>query len=220
VSQQKRAWIAALVVFAILLIIVLKINKPQPSVEEETATATQIAKAPSDIEEIEKNTGEPKEPAKDEQGMIASPVTPDSASSEPTERSMPKPPAVATPATEKPAALTEPKLSKLPVKEAAPVEESKPTRLPRFVEIGAEECIPCRMMQPILVELRAEYAGKLQVDFVDVWKHPEQADEYGIRTIPTQVIYDSSGKEVFRHIGFWPKDEILAKFKELGIDIE
>jgi len=93
-------------------------------------------------------------------------------------------------------------------------------RLPRFVEIGAEKCIPCRMMQPILAELRKEYAGKLQVDMVDVWKHPEQADEYGIRTIPTQVIYDSSGKEVFRHIGFWPKDEILAKFKEVGIDLD
>ncbi len=76
------------------------------------------------------------------------------------------------------------------------------------------------MMQPILAELRQEYAGKLQVDMVDVWKHPEQADKYGIQTIPTQVIYDSSGKEVFRHIGFYPKDEILAKFKELGIDIE
>ena len=239
-SQQKRAWIAALVVFAILLVIVLKINKPQPSVEEEAAPATQMAKAPNGIAEIEKNTGEPQEPAEDNPGMIASPVTPDSASPEPTsaerpptqsaawpdkpaEQSTPKsqPPAVATPATEKPAALTEPKLSKLPItKEAAPAEESKPKRLPRFVEIGAEECIPCRMMQPILVELRQEYAGKLQVDFVDVWKHPEQADEYGIRTMPTQVIYDSSGKEVFRHIGFWPKDEILAKFKELGIDLE
>ena len=76
------------------------------------------------------------------------------------------------------------------------------------------------MMQPILAELRQEYAGKLQIDFVDVWKHTEQADKYGIQTIPTQVIYDSSGKEVFRHIGFYPKAEIIAKFKELGIDIE
>lgn len=104
--------------------------------------------------------------------------------------------------------------------ETAFTEESEPERPPRFVEIGADKCIPCRMMQPILAELRQEYAGKLQVDMVDVWKHPEQADKYGIQSIPTQLIYDSGGKEVFRHLGFWPKDEILAKFKELGINLE
>ena len=93
-------------------------------------------------------------------------------------------------------------------------------RLPRFVEVGADKCIPCKMMQPILDELRDEYAGKLQVDFVDVWEHPEQGAKYGVQQIPTQVIYDSNGKEVFRHIGFWPKDGILAKFKELGIDLD
>ncbi len=59
--------------------------------------------------------------------------------------------------------------------QSAPANEPKPKRLPRLLEIGAETCIPCRMMQPILAELRREYAGKLQVDFIDVSKNPEEA---------------------------------------------
>lgn len=237
-SQQKRVWIAALVVFAILLVIVLKTNKPQPSVEEETARATQIAKAPSDIQETTKGTAESRQAAQEQPGTPSAQVTPAPASSEPTsaerppaesvarsdkpaEQSAPKsqPRAVGTPATEKPEPSTKLDLARPEtVKEEAPAEESKSTRLPRLVEIGAEKCIPCRMMQPILAELRKEYAGKLQVDFVDVWKHPEQADKYGIQTIPTQVIYDSSGKEFFRHIGFFAKEQIVAKLAELGVE--
>ncbi len=74
-------------------------------------------------------------------------------------------------------------------------------------------------MAPVLDQLRKEYAGKLQVDFIDVHKHQEAAETYGIRAIPTQVLFDASGKEVFRHEGFFPKDDILAKWAELGVDL-
>lgn len=90
-------------------------------------------------------------------------------------------------------------------------------QLPRFVEVGADSCVPCKMMQPILDEMRSQYAGKLEIEFADVWKSPELGQKYGVRSIPTQVIYDSSGNEVFRHTGFWPKEEIDAKLKELSI---
>ena len=207
-SQQKRALIAALVVFAIVIVIAIKTNRPPPSTRQETATATAVATAPASSPPISAEGPPPQSAAQPDK---------------PAEQSAPKPQpqTVAAPATEKPEPSARPDIAKPETgEEVAPREESKPTHLPRLVEIGAEKCIPCRMMQPILAELRQEYAGKLQVDMVDVWKHPEQADKYGIQTIPTQVIYDSSGKEVFRHIGFYPKDEILAKFKELGIDIE
>jgi thioredoxin 1 len=75
------------------------------------------------------------------------------------------------------------------------------------------------MMQPILAELRQEFTGKLQVDFVDVWKNPAEGDKYRVQIIPTQVFFDRKGKEVFRHVGFFPKEQIIAKFKELGIDL-
>jgi len=90
--------------------------------------------------------------------------------------------------------------------------------LPRLVDLGSVSCIPCKMMAPILEELKKEYAGRLQVDFIDVWENPEAGAPYGIRLIPTQVFLDPDGKELWRHEGFLGKEEILAKWKELGFD--
>ncbi len=101
--------------------------------------------------------------------------------------------------------------------EAAPVET--PPALPRLVDLGADKCIPCKMMAPILDELKKEYAGKLDVQFIDVWKNPDAGKEYGVEVIPTQIFYDSSGKELFRHQGFFSKEDILAKWKGFGVDL-
>jgi thioredoxin 1 len=76
------------------------------------------------------------------------------------------------------------------------------------------------MMAPILEELKKEYAGKLEVEFIDVWKNPDAAKQYGIEVIPTQIFHDATGKELFRHIGFFAKEDILAKWKELGVDLK
>ena len=92
-------------------------------------------------------------------------------------------------------------------------------KLPRLVDLGAKTCIPCKMMAPILEELRNEYKGKLQVDFIDVWENQSAGDQYGIRVIPTQIFFDPSGKELFRHMGFMSKEDILAKWKELGFTL-
>ena len=94
------------------------------------------------------------------------------------------------------------------------------TALPRLIDLGAGKCIPCKMMAPILEELKTEYAGRFEVDFIDVWENPNAGKEYEIRIIPTQIFYDASGKELFRHEGFFAKADILAKWKELGIDLE
>ena len=91
--------------------------------------------------------------------------------------------------------------------------------LPRLIEIGSVTCIPCKMMKPILDELRQEYAGRLQVDFIDSQIDREAAMEYRIRVIPTQVFLSAEGNELFRHEGFFPKEEILAKWRELGVDL-
>ena len=92
--------------------------------------------------------------------------------------------------------------------------------LPRLVDLGADKCIPCKMMAPMLDELKTEYKGRLEVAFIDVWKKPDEAKKYGIKIIPTQIFYDASGKELFRHEGFFSKEDILAKWKELGIDLQ
>jgi len=92
--------------------------------------------------------------------------------------------------------------------------------LPRLLDLGAGKCIPCKMMAPILEELKAEYAGSLEVAFIDVWQNKDAGEKYGIQTIPCQIFYDASGKELFRHEGFFSKEEILAKWKELGINLQ
>ncbi len=91
--------------------------------------------------------------------------------------------------------------------------------LPRLVDLGADKCIPCKMMAPVLEELKEQYKGSLNVVFIDVWKDPNAGTEYGIKHIPTQIFYDAAGKELFRHEGFFSKEDILAKFKEFGVDL-
>jgi len=98
--------------------------------------------------------------------------------------------------------------------------EGRPTKgLPRMVDLGADKCIPCKMMAPILEELKSEYEGTLIVDFIDVWKNPDEGPKYNIKLIPTQIFFDASGKERFRHEGFISKEDILSKWKELGVDL-
>lgn len=102
---------------------------------------------------------------------------------------------------------------------AASVRIQEPTHLPRLVDLGAGKCIPCKAMAPILEELRETQADRFSVVFIDVWENPEAAKPYQFNLIPTQIFFDKDGKEQWRHEGFLGKEEILAKWKELGVDI-
>jgi len=98
----------------------------------------------------------------------------------------------------------------------------KPQDLPvqgmvTMVDIGAHECIPCKMMTPIIEELSQQYEGKAVIAFIDVWEHRTEGSKYGISSIPTQIFYDAQGKERFRHVGFLDKDSIVKKLAELGV---
>ena len=86
-----------------------------------------------------------------------------------------------------------------------------------FLELGADRCIPCKQMQPIMKEIAETYADRVQVVFYDVWKDPEPGRKYGIQLIPTQVFMDQKGKEIFRHVGLFPKEEILELLKKHGV---
>ena len=103
---------------------------------------------------------------------------------------------------------------------AAATWAAEPAKLPKLIDLGADKCIPCKMMAPILKELKTEYAGRLDVEFIDVWKNPAPGRQYKIQLIPTQIFFDVSGKELFRHEGFFGKEDILAKWKELGVDLQ
>ena len=99
------------------------------------------------------------------------------------------------------------KLSDLPVK-----------GMVTMIDLGADKCIPCKMMAPIMAKLEKAYEGKAAIVFIDVWKHNEQAGRFGIRAIPTQIFYNESGQEVYRHVGFMGEKAIVDQLKKMGVD--
>jgi thioredoxin 1 len=87
---------------------------------------------------------------------------------------------------------------------------------PVLVDFGANSCMPCRQIRPILKEIKQEYAGKAHVLVIDVYKFKELAGEYRVQLIPTLIFFGPSGKEVFRHMGAWDKASIVGKLKDAG----
>jgi thioredoxin 1 len=100
---------------------------------------------------------------------------------------------------------------------AGPDKEVPVKGMVTLVDLGANTCIPCKMMAPILAKLEKEYQGKAAIVFIDVWKDRDQADRFGIQAIPTQIFYDSTGKEVFRHLGFMGEKDIVNQMKKMGV---
>jgi thioredoxin 1 len=88
---------------------------------------------------------------------------------------------------------------------------------PLLVDFGANSCVPCRQMRPVLKEVEKEYSGKAKILVIDVYKYQSLAREYKVQVLPTLVFFDSKGKEVFRHFGILEKEKIVAKFKEIGM---
>jgi thioredoxin 1 len=94
--------------------------------------------------------------------------------------------------------------------------------LPKLLDLGAHKCIPCQKMAPILENLTKEYKGVFDVEFIDVWnpENREKAINYKVQSIPTQIFFDKEGKELWRHVGFMSKEDILKKWKDLGFEFE
>ncbi len=88
-----------------------------------------------------------------------------------------------------------------------------------FIEIGSVNCIPCKMMQPIMQSVETQFGAQVKIVFYDVWTPQGKADamKYGIRIIPTQVFLDSQGNEYYRHMGFFPKDELIKVLAMKGV---
>jgi thioredoxin 1 len=88
---------------------------------------------------------------------------------------------------------------------------------PILVDFGANSCVPCRQMRPVLKEIATEYSEKARVLVIDVYKYQNLARDHKVMLIPTLIFFDTKGKEVFRHVGAWAKEEIVAKLKEIGM---
>ncbi len=75
-------------------------------------------------------------------------------------------------------------------------------KLPAIIDFGADSCIPCVEMAPVLVKLNAELQGKAVIHFADVWKNPQAARGLPIQVIPTQLFINADGTP------YMPSEEI------------
>ena len=92
---------------------------------------------------------------------------------------------------------------------------ASPKGRPALYEFGARWCIPCKEMQQVMAALKQQYDDQLEVRMVYVDEQKPLFEQYKIMLIPTQVFMDAQGKEVDRHIGALPKEEVIKKLKEL-----
>ena len=97
---------------------------------------------------------------------------------------------------------------------------AKEQPLPKLLDLGAGKCVPCKMMAPILDEMKETFSGQFDVEFIDVWENQDAGKQHGIRMIPTQIFFDVAGKELFRHEGFYAREDMVAKWKELGFEFD
>ena len=88
-----------------------------------------------------------------------------------------------------------------------------------FIELGSVRCIPCQQMQPVMKSIEAKYGKDVKVDFHDVWTDAGKpfGVKYGIEAIPTQVFLDETGKEYYRHVGFFPEEELVKVLQQKGV---
>jgi len=86
-----------------------------------------------------------------------------------------------------------------------------------LIDLGADQCVPCKMMAPILTQLQKDYKDKAAIVVIDVYRYNDQAQRFGIRAIPTQIFFDPNGKEVYRHVGFMSEKAIIEQLTKMGV---
>lgn len=88
-----------------------------------------------------------------------------------------------------------------------------------FIELGSVRCIPCQKMQVVMKSVEEKYGKQVKIVFYDVWTPAGApfATKYGIESIPTQIFLDENGKEFFRHVGYFPEEELVKILKKKGV---
>lgn len=91
------------------------------------------------------------------------------------------------------------------------------TALPMMLQLSSPRCGACKKMEPVIKSLKADYDVSFRVVHIDPLKNPSVGQKYGVTAIPTQIFYDETGAELYRHVGFYSERQILDTWKRLGI---
>ena len=86
------------------------------------------------------------------------------------------------------------------------------SELPVLVDFGADWCPPCRMLEPIIDQIAAEYATQMRVGSFDVDTYPEIQERYGIMGLPTLILFQK-GEPVRFMVGYQPRQRIESQIK-------
>jgi thioredoxin 1 len=103
-------------------------------------------------------------------------------------------------------------LTKIPLDQV--LNNGKPT----LADFGWRDCEPCKKMKIVLGSLESKYGGRLNVVIVEAYNHRDLMDKYDINAIPIQILFDSQGREIIRHVGFWSEEDITAELIKAGIN--
>lgn len=91
---------------------------------------------------------------------------------------------------------------------------------PKLLDLGATTCIPCKAMVPVLDGLRTDFAGQLDVEFIDITRNHEAGEAWRVEIMPTQVYLSADGHELARHQGFASREDILGQWQQLGLSFK
>jgi thioredoxin 1 len=83
-------------------------------------------------------------------------------------------------------------------------------KTPVLVEFGATWCVPCRRLEPILMGMQDEFAGRLELFQIDVDEDPDLAMKYQVMGVPAMILF-KGGNPLERLTGLVPRERILAK---------
>jgi len=97
------------------------------------------------------------------------------------------------------------------------VEQSIGKGKPYFLEVGSDSCHSCKIMSGMLYKITQKHP-QYNIHFINVKKERKAASTLKIRMIPTQIIYDKDGEEVYRHIGVLGTPELYKLFQEYKFD--
>jgi len=103
-------------------------------------------------------------------------------------------------------------LTKIPLDQV--LNNGKPT----LADFGWRDCEPCKKMKIVLGSLDSKYRGRLNVVIIEAYSHRDLMDRYGINAIPVQILFNSNGQEITRHMGFWSEEDIIAELIKEGIN--